>query len=174
MMYSPLLSSALTNLVDKFGINTDAFLAHAIAFTILVIIVVKFGIKPIAAQLEERRKRIEEGEQMRAESEKILADVKHAGDGIMAEAREKSEQQIEHAREIANNIQDEATTRASNEAQNIINNARKQAELESQQQRDALRADFTRLVAEATTQVTGKVLSDNDHRLINEEAIKQL
>ena len=37
-----------------------------------------------------------------------------------------------------------------------------------------LRAEFSRLVALATEQVTGKVLSEADHRAINAEAIRHL
>ena len=44
-MYTPVLANKLTELADKFGLHTDVFIAHAIAFTVLVIVVVKFGIK---------------------------------------------------------------------------------------------------------------------------------
>ncbi len=173
-MNTAILAANLQQFVDKFGLNVDSFIAHAIAFTLLVAIVVKFGIKPIAAQLEERRQRIEEGEAMRAESEKNLAEVKVTSENILAEARTQSEDHLEHARQLASHVQEEAATRASQEAKTILENARKQAELEAQQQKEALRADFARLVAQATSQVTGKVLSESDHRLINDEAIKQL
>ncbi|MBR3944955.1 MAG: hypothetical protein IKK15_07660, partial [Akkermansia sp.] len=85
-MYTPVLANKLTELADKFGLHTDVFIAHAIAFTVLVIVVVKFGIKPIMQQLEERRARIEEGEAMHARSEKELAEVKATGEKILAEA----------------------------------------------------------------------------------------
>ncbi len=173
-MITPIIAANLQQFVDKFGLNVDSFIAHAIAFTLLVAIVVKFGIKPIAAQLEERRSRIEEGEAMRAESAKSLAEVKVTSENIIADARGKSEEHLENARQLASHVQEESSNRAAQEAKNILENARKQAELEAQQAKDALRADFANLVAQATAQVTGKVLSESDHRVINEEAIKQL
>ncbi len=173
-MIATLLAANFQQFVDKFGLNLDSFVAHSIAFTLLVIIVVTFGIKPIAAQLEERRKRIEEGERMRAESEKSLAQVKQESEIILSTARSQGEAHIDHARELATQAQEQSSLRAATEAKTIIENARKQAALETQLEKDALRADFARLVAEATTQVTGKILSENDHRLINEEAIRQL
>ncbi len=173
-MIAPLIAASIQQFTDKFGLNVDSFVAHSIAFTLLVIVVVTFGIKPIAAQLEERRKRIEEGELMRTESERSLAEVKIESEKILTAARDKGEAQLDHARELATQVHSDASERASQEAKNILENARKQAALESQQEKDALRADFARLVAEATVQVTGKVLSENDHRLINDEAIKQL
>ena len=46
--------------------------------------------------------------------------------------------------------------------------------MDTQREKDALKDEFARLVAEATSRVTGKVLSDADHRAINEEAIRSL
>ena len=46
--------------------------------------------------------------------------------------------------------------------------------MDTQREKEALKGEFARLVAQATAQVTGKVLSEADHRAINAEAIKQL
>lgn len=173
-MYTPVLANKLTELADKFGLHTDVFIAHTIAFTILVIVVVKFGIKPIMQQLEERRARIEEGEAMHARSEKELAEVKSTGEKIIAEAHATGKEQIEHAKQTAAKLRDELTEKASVEARSIIENARQQAEMDTQREKEALRSEFARLVAQATSQVTGKVLSEADHRAINSEIIKQL
>lgn len=173
-MYTPVLANKLTELADKFGLHTDVFIAHTIAFTILVIVVVKFGIKPIMQQLEERRARIEEGEAMHARSEKELAEVKSTGEKIIAEAHATGKEQIEHAKQTAAKLRDELTEKASIEASSIIENARQQAEMDTQREKEALRSEFARLVAQATSQVTGKVLSEADHRAINSEIIKQL
>ena len=64
--------------------------------------------------------------------------------------------------------------KATAEAQTVLENARKQADMDTQRQKDALKDEFTRLVAEATTRVTGKVLTEADHRTINAEAINSL
>ncbi len=173
-MPSPLLAMDIQALFDRFGIHTDAFIAHSIAFVILAAFVVYFGINPIAAQLAERRRRIEEGEAMRSESERMLADVKVSSVSIVNDARKQAQEQLDRSKEMTARLQDEAAAKASADARTILDNAEKQAAFEAQQQREALRADFTRLVAAATSQVTGKVLSPEDHARINEEAIQQL
>lgn len=173
-MYTPYLASDMMQLVDKFGLHTDVFIAHLIAFTILAAAVAKFGIKPIMAQLEERRKRIEEGEAMHAQSQKELAEVKEAGAKIMEEAHAASKQEVEHAKQTAARVQEELVAKATTEAQTVIENAKKQAAMDTQREKDALKGEFARLVALATTQVTGKVLSEEDHRKINDDAIKAL
>ncbi|MDO4953994.1 MAG: hypothetical protein Q4E43_02485 [Akkermansia sp.] len=169
-----MLAFDLQEFADKFGLHADAFIAHFIAFAIVVGVVVFFGIKPIMAQLEERRKRIEEGEAMHARSEKELADVKATGEQILTEARDTGKKELDAARQTAARLQADLTAKATAEAQTVIDNAHKQAAMDAQREKDALKGEFVRLVAAATAQVTGKVLSEEDHRRINDEAINNL
>lgn len=168
------LAFDLQDFASKFGLHADAFIAHFIAFAIVVGVVVFFGIKPIMAQLEERRKRIEEGEAMHARSEKELADVKATGEQILTEARDTGKKELDAARQTAARLQADLTAKATAEAQTVIDNAHKQAAMDAQREKDALKGEFVRLVAAATAQVTGKVLSEEDHRRINDEAINNL
>ena len=169
-----MLAFDLQEFADKFGLHADAFIAHFIAFAIVVGVVVFFGIKPIMAQLEERRKRIEEGEAMHARSEKELADVKATGEQILTEARDTGKKELDTARQTAARLQADLTAKATAEAQTVIDNAHRQAAMDSQREKDALKGEFVRLVAAATAQVTGKVLTEEDHRRINDEAINNL
>lgn len=169
-----MLAFDLQDFASKFGLHADAFIAHFIAFAIVVGVVVFFGIKPIMAQLEERRKRIEEGEAMHARSEKELADVKATGEQILTEARDTGKKELDAARQTAARLQADLTAKATAEAQTVIDNAHKQAAMDAQREKDALKGEFVRLVAAATAQVTGKVLTEEDHRRINDEAINNL
>ncbi len=173
-MLHPVLATSVGELFDQFGLHTEAFIAHLIAFIIIATIIGVFGIKPVMKQLEERRKRIEEGEAMREQSEKELAEVKQQSERILDEARDSGKQEIDRARASAARIQADLTAKAGAEAQSIIANARSQASLDTEREKQALRADFARLVALTTAQVTGKVLSEADHRAINAEAISKL
>ncbi len=173
-MFSPILAINIQEFAGKFGIHAEAFIAHLIAFTLLAAIVVIFGIKPIMKQLEERRQRIQEGEAMHEQSKKELAEVKLTSEKMLDDARETGKSEIARARETATRLQEDLAEKARQEAEAIKENAKKQADLDAQREKDALKADFARLLAEATSQVTGKVLSDADHRAINAEAISRL
>ena len=173
-MFTPVIAASIQEMAGKFGLHTDIFIAHLIAFAILVAVVVFFGVKPIMKQLEERRARIEEGEAMHAQSQKELAEVKATGEQILADAHAQGKKEIEHARQTAAKVQADLTDKAAAEARTIIENARTQAELDTQREKNALKGEFARLIAVATSQVTGKVLSEADHRAINEEAIRHL
>ena len=77
-------------------------------------------------------------------------------------------------KQTAARVQEELVAKATTEAQTVIENAKKQAAMDTQREKDALKGEFARLVALATSQVTGKVLTEDDHRKINDEAIKAL
>lgn len=173
-MYTAILAASLEELPAQFGLHTEAFIAHLLAFIIIVAVVVFFGIKPVMKQLEERRKRIEEGEAMHAKSEQELAGAKAKGEGIVEQAREQAKEELEHARQVAAGLRDDLAAKADAEAKTILDNARAQAEMDARKQEDALRSKFADLVAQATAQVTGKVLTEEDHRAINAAAISHL
>ena len=168
------LAASFSEMVDNFGLHTEAFIAHFIAFAILAAVVVFFGIKPVMRQLEERRERIREGEAMHARSEQELADVQERSQGIVYEARDQAKGELEHARKLAETLREDSTAKAEAEAKGILENAHQQAQIDARRQEEALRGEFARLLAQATQQVTGKVLTEADHRAINAEAINHL
>lgn len=173
-MFSPVLATSFQELLDQFGLHTEAFIAHLIAFIFIAAVISIFGIKPVMKQLDERRKRIEEGEAMHERSQKELAEVKQTGEKILDDAHDAARKELEHARQTAAKLQTDLTEKASVEAKTIIENAKNQAALDTQKEKDALKADFARLLALTASQVTGKVLTEADHRIINEAAIKNL
>lgn len=173
-MYHIILAANVEEIPAQFGLHVEAFIAHLVAFIIIVSVVVFFGIKPVMRQLEERRKRIEEGEEMHARSEKELAQAHERGEGIVDEARSHAQAELEHARELAASIREDLSAKAEADAETIRQNARTQAEMDARLQEDALRSKFAELLTQATAQVTGKVLTEADHRAINAEAISHL
>lgn len=170
-----LVLADITETIDAFGLTAwEPFAAHLIAFIVVVILLKAFAFKPIQAMLEKRLERIVEGENMRAESERRLAGAHDEELRIIAEAREEGRQNLAKAKETAEKVLAEKTGEASASAHQIIQRSREAAELEAQRERERLKAEFGRLVAQATAQVTGKVLTEEDHRRINAEAISQL
>ena len=78
------------------------------------------------------------------------------------------------AKAAAARLLEEQEAEASRKAEEIIKKARQLAELEQQKEREALKEQFGQLVALAAAQVTGKMLTEEDQRRINREAIDSL
>ena len=81
---------------------------------------------------------------------------------------------IDAAKAAASRLLEEQETVASQKAEEIVRKARQLAELEQQKEREALKEQFGQLVALAAAQVTGKMLTEEDQRRINREAIDSL
>ncbi len=173
-MYTTVLATSAQELFDQFGLHTEAFLAHLIAFIIIAFIIGAFGIKPVMKQLDERRRRIEEGEAMHERSSRELAEVRQNSERILDEARDAGQAEIERARATAAQLREDLSAKAGAEAKTIIENARSQAARDTEREKEALRGEFARLVALTAEQVTGKILSEADHRAINADAISKL
>ena len=60
------------------------------------------------------------------------------------------------------------------EAAAIVSKAHEAGVLEQEQMRTELKRDVGRLIIDTTTKVTGKVLTDDDQKTINEETASQV
>ena len=158
-----LIADQAWNPFAPFGVTSwEPFVANLIAFILMVAILRYLAFKPIQNVLEKRRRRIEEGE------------VKEQTHELLVEAGEKGQETIDAAKAAAARLLEEQEAEASRKAEEIIKKARQLAELEQQKEREALKEQFGQLVALAAAQVTGKMLTEEDQRRINREAIDSL
>lgn len=84
-----LIADQAWNPFAPFGVTSwEPFVANLIAFILMVAILRYLAFKPIQNVLK-RRRRIEEGEEMREESERQLASVKEQTHEMLVEAGER-------------------------------------------------------------------------------------
>jgi len=162
------------DVLTTFGLQWGPFLAQVIIVLVVFAILNKFAFGPVTAMLEERRKRIADGE---ANLEKIRADLEQAEENVQAmldEANDKAERLIADARESADSLREQKTQDAIVEAKSIIEKAKEASKLEHEQMVAELKRDFGRLVIDTTSKVTGKVLDDKDQERLNEETAGQI
>ncbi|MEG0024631.1 MAG: ATP synthase F0 subunit B [Akkermansia sp.] len=177
-MIISLLAEASTqswNPFAPFGVTSwEPFLANLIAFLIMVAVLRIFAFKPIQKMLENRRERIIEGEQMRAESEQQLIDVQKTAKEMLAKAGQDGLRQIEEAKQAAARLLESKEAEATKLAHDMMEKSMESAELEAKKARNELKSEFGKLVAMATSQVAGKVLTPDDHQRINSDVINSL
>ncbi len=125
-----------------------------ITFVILVYLLKKYAWKPILHALKVREETIQfsleaaekakaEVQSLNLEKEKILNEAKAERDGLIKEARE-----------LKQNILDEAKSKAQEEANSIIRSARQQIE---QEKNEAIQ-EMKKQVAELSVDIAGKLL----------------
>ena len=168
------VSGPLERVVATFGVNWPQLLAQVASFCIVCLILYRFAYGPVLKMLEVRRQQIAQGlaraEQIQAE----LARTEAQRQEVMAQANAQASKFIEEARAAAARVQEQETRKAVVAAEQILSKAREAVAQEHDRMLAELKREVGRLVVQATTTVTGKILTSEDQRRLAEETAKQV
>jgi len=164
----------MQELLNTFGVEWPKFLAQLILFIVVYFVLKKFAFGPIIAMLEERRRRIEESQLNAQRIKQQLAEAEQRHAEILARANVEAQRMIDQARESASHVADRKMQEAIASAEQIIAKAREASALEYERSMDQLKRELGHLVVETTAKVTGKILTADDQKRLQEEAVRQL
>ena len=167
-------SGILHDTAETFGWNPWLFLSQVISFAIVALLLRRFAYKPIVAVLEDRRRKIEEGQLNAEKIRKELAEAEKRYQEILAKADADAQRMIDEARQSAAHLSERKQQEAIGAAEQIVAKAKEAAALEHEPQMQALKRELGRLVVETTEKVTGKVLTPDDQKRLQEEAVRQV
>jgi F-type H+-transporting ATPase subunit b len=159
---------------EQFGVYWPNLVAQIVLFFIVYFVLSRFAFKPIMAMLEERRRRIEEG-QLNAEKIKHqLAEAQAKYEETLARANAEAQRLIEEVKASGERLAEEKRQAAIAEAEDIIRRTHESLSLERERTMAELKKELGRLVIETTEKVTHKILTPQDHQKINEETAQQI
>jgi F-type H+-transporting ATPase subunit b len=167
-------SEMLHDTAETFGWNAWLFLSQVISFVIVALLLQRFAYKPILAVLEERRRRIEEGQLNAEKIKKQLAEAEARYAEILAKANAEAQKMIDEARESGAHLAERKQQEAIAAAEQIIAKAREASAIEHDRTMESLKRELGRLVVDTTAKVTGKVLTTEDQQRLQEETARQL
>lgn len=162
----------LTDITRTFGVNWWAFLSQLISFVIVILLLRQFAYGPILAILEERRKKIADGLESAAKSKVELANAQKTASEVISKANQDAQRIIEEGKAAAKIVQERETQRAMIEAEQIRAKAREDARIEGARVLGEAKREIARLVIDATSKVTGKVLNEEDQTRLRDEAVR--
>lgn len=169
-----MMHPVLANLFTDFGVTPGKLFAQCVIFIVVYWVLNRYAFGPIVAMLEARKKRIADGE---AKLEKIARDLAAAEENaraVLDKANAEGARLIKEAGDSAVVVAERKTQDAIAEANNIMAKAREAAKLEQEQLLVQLKREFGRMVVDATSRVTGKVLNNEDQDRINRETAAQV
>jgi F-type H+-transporting ATPase subunit b len=169
-----LAANFVTETAESFGFDLKIFLSQVISFVIVALLLKQFAYKPILAVLEERRQRIAEGLLNAEKIKQQLAEGEQRQKEILAEANATAQKMIDEARTSAGAIAERKQQEAIVAAEQILAKAREASALEHERTMSALKRELGRLVVDTTAKVTGKVLTPEDQKRLQEEASRQV
>jgi F-type H+-transporting ATPase subunit b len=159
---------------ETFGFDWKIFLSQVISFILVALVLRRFAYKPILAVLEERRQRIAEGLLNAEKIKQQLAEAEQRHAEILAKANAQAQKMIDEARESAEHVGERKQQEAIAAAEQIIAKAKEASAIERERVMAELKRELGRLVVDTTAKVTGKVLTSEDQRRLQEEASRQI
>jgi F-type H+-transporting ATPase subunit b len=163
----------VTQIARTFGVDWQHLVAQIISFSIVCAVLHKFAYRRILAMLDQRREQIRQGianaEKIKAELDKTEAQRQE----VMAQAHAQGAKFIEEARVAAASVRQEETRKVIAAAEQITAKAHEAAAQDHDQMLAELKREVGKLVVQATTTVTGKILTAEDQRRLAEETSKQ-
>lgn len=129
---------------------------------------------PVQAAIDARRQRIreaiEEADKARTEARALLEEHR----AMIQQARGDAEQILAEARRVGESQRERMKDELETERQRRLDDTTKQIEAETRRALEQIRAEVAELTMIATSKVTGKVLTGDDHRRLIDDAIGEL
>jgi F-type H+-transporting ATPase subunit b len=145
-----------------------------VCFGITFYVLKRFAFGQIQKVIDERRERIrrsiEEAEKARAEARRLLEEHR----ALIGQARGQAETILAEARKVAESMARRVKEETEADRQRRLDETKRQIEAETQRALEQIRTEVAELTLIATTKVTGKVLEDDDHKRLINEAIRDL
>jgi len=159
---------------ETFGFDVWIFLSQVISFVIVALVLRQFAYKPILKVLEERRQRIAEGLLNAEKIKQQLAEAEQRHAEILTKANAQAQKMIDEARESAAHVAERKQQEAVAAAEQIMAKAREASAIEHERTMTELKRELGRLVVNTTAKVTGKVLTTEDQKRLQDEAARQI
>src|SRR5258707_12240454 len=151
------VTDILRDTAETFGWNWKLFLSQVISFCIVAYLLQRFAYKPILALLEERRRKIEEGQLNAEKIKKELAEAEKRYQEIVTKANADAQKMIDEARESAAHLSERKQQEAITAAEQILAKAKEAGALEHERQMQTLKRELGRLGVHITAKDTWKV-----------------
>jgi F-type H+-transporting ATPase subunit b len=145
-----------------------------IVFLFTMWVLSKVAFPRIQEALDKRAKTISDSidtaERQRKESDELLEEYR----GRLAEAREQADEIMARARKAAETAENEATAAGRERREELVAQAQRDIEAETQRSLEAIRREVADLTVLATEKVTRKTLSQEDQKRLVEEALGEV
>ena len=165
---------ALTSLFEHFGVTWPKFIAQCILFLFVYWVLNKYAFGPIVSVLAERRRRIAEAQDNAEKVKQQLAEAQERYKEVLNKAEVEAKSLIDEARASAEAVREKRVQEAIAEAEGVIRKAHESIEQDRRKMEVEVKTAMVGLVAATTSKVTGKILTADDQKRINDETIKEI
>ncbi|HEY5812898.1 MAG TPA: F0F1 ATP synthase subunit B [Terrimicrobiaceae bacterium] len=164
----------ITQIFSNFGVTWPKFIAQVILFLLVYWVLNTYAFGPIIKMLNERRRRIEEGQHNAEKIKKQLAEAELRYQEVLRKANDDATRLLEEARASSDAISQKQLQQAIKDAEGIIAKAQDTIVQERNKMVAEVKQEMVDLVVKTTSKVVGKVMTPEDQKRLSEETIKQV
>jgi F-type H+-transporting ATPase subunit b len=154
--------------------NVGLMVWTLLLFGLSMLILWKYAFPRIGEALDRRQRAIElsidEADQIRRKADELLAEYRER----LAEARQQAEEIVDRARKTGEAHERESEEQAKTRRERLLEQTRRDIELETQRAIQEIRREVADLTVMATERVTRKTLTEADQRRLVEETLKEI
>jgi len=154
--------------------NVGLMVWTLLLFGLSMAVLWKLAFPRIAQALDRRQRAIElsidEAEEIRGRADELLSEYRER----LAEARQQADEIIERARKAGEAHERESEEDAKARRERLMEQTRREIEMETQRAIQEIRREVADLTVMATERVTRKVLTEEDQRRLVEETLKEI
>ncbi len=162
------------DILNQFGVKPILLAAQVVNFLILLFILKKFMYKPLLKVLETRKQKIADSLKNAEEIEKRLVETNEKMDLMIAKASDEAQKIIEESKKETALYLEETKVRGEKLSAEIIKKGQESLSLEKEKMEADIRLNLSELITLALQKVTGKTLSGKDEKDMIEKEIRQL
>jgi len=145
-----------------------------VCFLITLYVLKRFAFGPVQKMIDDRRAQIrssiDEADHARTEAHRLLEEHRK----LIADARGDAERILTEARRVADAQRARVREETEADRQRRLEDTKRQIEAETHRALEQIRAEVADLTLIATQRITGKVLDDQDHRRLIDDAVRDL
>lgn len=161
-------------LITALGLDLRILLAQLVNFAILVFVLWRFAYKPVFNILEERRKRVEKGIEDSEEAGRRLSEADVHKKQVIAEARQEANGIIEEAKKKAEIRYQEIIAKSRSDIQTIIEDEKAKIAVERSNAMRDIKAEATEMISLALSKILEEKLDEKKDAELIARAVKKL
>jgi len=164
----------MDELVKTFHIDWHLLLAQMINFSIVVVVLGYFAVKPLTKLMHEREKKIADGLEHAALAEKNLAESEQVKLEKIKEGRQEAMKIVETAEKDLEAVRQEKVAKTQEEVRKIVNDGKSKLNSEQELMYGQVKNGAGEVVILAMQKVLGRSLDEKTHKKLIDEAITEL
>ena len=169
-----ILLNNMDELIKTFHIDWKLLIAQAINFTIVIVVLGFFALKPLVKIMKEREERIAKGIKDAEASEEKMAEIAKEREAEVKKGRKEAQQIVAKAEQTGEELTRQRTEKAQAEVEKVIRDARQQIGAEREMMVRDVKDELGGLIALALGKITGSGLDEKKHKKLIDAAIEDL